>query len=173
MNGITPENPWPRSLTSLLNEEIERMRNPTVAAKNTESRPLTLAEYKAAVEKLPKPVPGQIANLIEAVKEKRELFQIAQPGWKLVPLMMPHEHGYPDFHPDRLKLFGHLYYYCLTGENLTAAPDRIAYMDTVLPQEILGNGVIIPENFSSDPAVAEGFFENFEKAVNRMLNMLL
>ena len=168
-----PEAPMPLRFDELLDAEIRRMSDKSVNTPPAQEQNLTLDEYKdEIVSQINIPTTEQRQRFIEAFEDDRTLIDYAQPGFKVVPLFMPHEHGYPEFDPQRVEMYGHLYYYVLDSRNVTARSDKLAYMDVVLPPEIIDNAVPFPENVGDIKQRAQ-FYTDFRKSVDNFLKMAL
>lgn len=169
----SPEMPNSNHFDQLLDDEIGRMKNPNVSDTPPRLAPLTLAEYRELVaDQMALPDQNQLADFISEFEDDSiNLYQAVQAGDRLVPLLMPHEHGYPKFEPERLNRFGHLYYYVLDKKNLTVRPDKLAYMDTILPPEIIANGVVIPKDFKNNNTWTD-ILRKFNGATRQMLEII-
>lgn len=156
---------------ALLADEIKRMSDRTVTEPPADKNPLTLDEYRTVIteEGIQKPTPQQIDNFLRLLQNEVEFFATqCRPGFKVVPALMLAEHGYAGFDDERVRMYGHLYAYTLTPENLTARADLLAYMDAVLPAEILSNAVAIPEKFL-DPTAQEAFYAELRNKVEQLI----
>lgn len=178
----TPEARKPSQFDYLLAAELKRMSDLSVNKPPDHKTPLKLEEYmEEVVSHLPFPTEKQRRFFIESVENDRDLMTFARPGDKAVPVLMPYEHGYsvdedridlygyPVFDQRRIDLYGHLYYYVLNPKNLTVRTDKkLAYMDAVLPPEIIDNAALLPENVG-DLKQRGDFYAEFRENVDRLL----
>jgi hypothetical protein len=167
------EMPHKDRFDELLDAEIARMRDPSLRDAPANPLPLSLQEYRDfARDRMELPSEDQIANFLDDFGDHMiSLFRNAQPGDKLVPLLMPHEHGFPTFEPERIRQFGHLYYYVLDSKNIALLPSDVAAMGAVLPPEILRNGVVLSEDFKKLEKW-RNLSSQFRASVLRMLEMM-
>lgn len=165
----------PSRFDALLDTEIARLQKPNQGPPVSKS-PLSLEEYGAYVEeqKIPKPSADEVKNFIDEVgNEYKHFVQYCLPGQKLVPVIMPHEHGFPGAEPRRLNSVGYLYYYVVTPENRAIRFDgNEAYLDAVFPQEIIANAVTLPDNFAKPEIWQEKVMPAFIKSTEKMLAMV-
>ena len=172
-----PEIPRQTRFDELLQAEIARMDDPSVSEPPAQTQALTLAEYRDAMEQsLGKnylPAAQQITNFLEEFQQRggEEIRRNAHAGWKVIPVILPREHGYPVFDNKRVKAYGYLYVYVLREDGLTARTDKLAYMNAVLPLEVLSNAVPVTEKIL-DTTEGEKFFKEFEEKVKRLVEMM-
>lgn len=157
--------------TELLDAEIARVGADPQKTLPTQKTPLTQAEYRGVATDMRRPTPEQVAQFIAEVRDDRDLTRYGQQGWKAVPVLMPHPHGFTEpFTPERLAKIGNLYYYVFDENNCTVLPDKNAFMDAVLPPEVIANAAPLSENLR-DPAQAEAFYSDFEAKTRALLAM--
>lgn len=157
----------------LLDAEIARVKDDSATKPPEEKNPLSLDEYKEiAMDQMVQPNEDQLKRFSEDFGDDfPEIIRFAKPGFKVVPLLMPHDHGYSSFRKERLEKYGHLYYYLMDKNNLTLRARDVAYMDAVLPPEIIENGVVLEEDFAKPEKLAE-LQQQFKKSVQHMLEMV-
>ena len=166
----------------LLAAEIQRMKDTHVVDPPEEAAPFSLNEYKQnVVAPMPSITQEQLARYKASTHEYFEgeirkgargglARSLHAAGAKVLPVLMPGEHGFPSFSADHLAAFGNLTTYILNRNNLTMRPDRLAYMNAVLPPEIIGLAVPLPENLE-DPTQVSMFFQAFDRSADKLLEI--
>lgn len=131
---------------------------------------LSLAQYQKAVALLPVPTEQQLANLVLAVRNNRDLATyMASSGFRrLVPVMLAHPHHQPAFDHNHLRDFGYVYYYCLNDDNFCGISEGPAFMTAILAEEILDNYALLPLPNEQTPEAMERSYQSFQNCLLKL-----
>lgn len=172
------ESPTSSLLDQLLEQEIRRMSDPNVSEPPEEVSPMALEDYRDEMMPFADLTSSDhVEAFLKAYAEGdffRDLRSMYQhTPFKALPVFMAHPHGYPKFDPADVEDTGYLYLYILSEKNQVADDRKRAFLDAVMPAEIIANSVEIPLDYNSASMESmRSFHAGLRKATEELMEMM-